>query len=120
MRKLRYIFYLVLSFVFISGCNHLEEGVIVGKHYEPMQQNMMMLPIVISTGKTTTTMMMPFFVTDNEDYVLHIKGIHKGEEIIEEVYTSKECYNRMQNGDSWTKTYYCSFSDDNNTKERRD
>jgi len=115
-----YTLYAVLACVFLVGCNHLNEGTVVGKHYEPMQQNMMLMPMVMSNGKTTTTMMIPYFVTDNEDYVLHIKGTYKGEEVIEQVYTSKECYEKMQNGDTWTKTDYCSFSDNNNTKERRD
>ena len=118
--KLSYALCTLLGCVILIGCNHLEEGTVVNKHYEPMEQNLVMMPLIISNGKTTTTMMIPYFVTDNEDYVLHIKGIYKGEEVIEQVYTSKECYEQMQNGDKWKKTQYCSFSDDNNQKERRD
>lgn len=116
----RYAFYTLLGCVILTGCNHLEEGTVVNKHYEPMEQNLVVMPLIMSNGKTTTAMMIPYFVTDNEDYVLHIKGIYKGEEVIEQVYTSKECYEQMQNGDKWTKTQYCSFSDNNNQKERRD
>lgn len=118
--KLSYALYTLLGCVILIGCNHLEEGTVVNKHYEPTEQNLVIMPLIMSNGKTTTTMMIPYFVTDNEDYVLHIKGIYKGEEVIEQVYTSKECYEQMQNGDKWTKTQYCSFSDNNNQKERRD
>ena len=116
----RYALYTLLVCVILTGCNHLEEGTVVNKHYEPMEQNLIVMPLIISNGKTTTTMMIPYFITDNEDYVLHIKGIYKGEEVIEQVYTSKEYYEQMQNGDRWKKTQYCSFSDNNNQKERRD
>ena len=116
----RYVLYMVLGCVILLGCNHLEEGTVVNKHYEPMEKNLIIMPLVTSNGKTTTTIMMPYLVTDNEDYVLHIKGIHKGEEVTEKVYTSKGCYESMKNGDKWVKTQYCSFSDNNNTKERRD
>jgi hypothetical protein len=118
--KLSYALYTLLGCVILTGCNQLEEGTVVDKHYEPMEQNLVLMPLVMSNGKTTTTTMIPYFVTDNEDYVLHIKGIYRGEEVIEKVYTSKECYEQMQNGDKWTKTQYCSFSDNNNQKERRD
>ncbi len=116
----RYVFYALLGCILLMGCNHLEEGTVVNKHYEPMEQNLVFIPLVMSNGKTTTTTLIPYFVTDNEDYVLHIKGVYKGEEVIEKVYTSKECYESMQNGDGWVKTQYCSFSDNNNSKERRD
>jgi hypothetical protein len=99
-----YAYYTLLACVFLLGCNHLEEGTVVGKHYKPMQQNMVLMPTIISNGKIIITVMIPYFVTDNEDYVLHIKGTYKGEEVIEQVYTSKECYEQMQNGDKWTKT----------------
>lgn len=118
--KLSYAIYTVLACVLLASCNHLEEGEVIGRHYEPTTQNMMILPMTISTGKTVSVIMIPYFVTDYEDYVLHIKGIHKGEEVTEEVYVTKECYNRLQNGGTWHKDNDCSFSDDNNTKERRD
>lgn len=119
-KLISYTLYTLLGCVILLGCNHLEEGTVVNKHYEPMEKDLVVMPLIMSNGETTTTMMIPYLVTDNEDYVLHIKGIYKGEEIIEQVYTSKECYENMQNGDSWTKTKYCSFSDNNNQKERRD
>lgn len=120
MKKLSYVFYLVLVSVLFASCNHLEEGEVIGKHYEPTTQDMMIMPMIISTGKTTTTIMIPYFVTDYEDYVLHVKGIHKGKEVVEQVYVTKECYNSIQNGSTWYNDDNCSFSDDNNTKERRD
>lgn len=98
----------------LFSCNHLEEGEVVGKHYEPYNEYIMMMPITISTGKTTSTMMIPYFIQDNEDFVLHVKGEYKGKERIEEVYVSKACYTQMQNGDRWYKTEDCSFSDNNN------
>ena len=117
--KLSYALYTVLACVLLISCNHLEEGIVVGRHYEPTEQNMVIMPLIMSNGKTTTTMMIPYFVTDYEDYVLHIKGVYKGEEVIEQVYVTKDCYERLQNGGTWYKDDSCSFSDDNNTKERR-
>ncbi len=118
--KLSYAIYIVLACVLFTSCNHLEEGEVIGRHYEPTTQNIMILPLIMSNGKTKTTMMIPYLVTDYEDYVLHVKGLYKGEEVIEQVYVTKECYNNLQNGGTWYKDDNCSFSDDNNTKERRD
>jgi len=117
MKKLISLLIICIS---LTSCNHLEKGEVIGRHYEPTTQDMLILPLVISTGKTTTTMMIPYYVTDYEDYVLHIKGVHKGKEIIERVYVTKECYNNLKDGAKWYKDDTCSFSDDNNTKERRD
>ena len=111
--------YVLLVVVFLQSCNKLEKGTVVNKHYEPERTYLQMMPIVISNGKTTTTMLIPYYITDNEDYVLHVKGYYKGEEIKEEVYVTKECYNSLQNGDLWLKTDDCSFSDINNDKRRK-
>lgn len=118
--KLRATAHALLICVILTGCNRLEEGVVVDKHYEPTEQIVTILPLVMSTGTSVTTIMMPYTMIDNEDYVLHIKGVYKGKEVVEQVYTSKECYEQMRVGDRWTKTQYCSFSDNNNVKERRE
>jgi hypothetical protein len=55
----RYVLYMVLGCVILLGCNHLEEGTVVNKHYEPMEKNLIIMPLVTSNGKTTTTIMLP-------------------------------------------------------------
>jgi hypothetical protein len=92
---------------------------VIDKHYEPKRTSLRMIPMVRSNGKTTTTILLPYYITDNEDYVLHVKGSYKGEEIKEKVYVTKECYNSLQNGDLWLKTENCSFRDINNERRRK-
>jgi len=111
---------ILICSILISSCNHLDKGEVIGRHYEPTNQQLIVMPLTISTGKSMTVMMIPYFVTDYEDYVLHIKGTHDGEEVVEEVYVTRSCYNSLKDGSIWYKDDNCSFSDDNNTKERRD
>jgi len=107
---------LILLFILLIGCNEIDKGIVVGKRYEPTQTYTTIIPLVISTGKSVTTIMIPYVITDNEDYILKVKD----NEIVREVYVSKQCYEKLDTGDVWIKDSDCSFSDNNNTKIRKD
>mgnify|MGYP003635852840 CR=1 FL=1 len=112
-KLLSYIIYSVLAVV-MASCNHLEEGVVVSKRYEEATQHLMLIPVTV--GKTT--IIQQYWVYDSEDWVIKIKGVHEGEIEYESVYVTRECYEALEKGNLWIKTESCSYSDDNNTKER--
>tara|TARA_R110000772_G_C12925962_1_gene399088 strand:+ start:132 stop:491 length:360 start_codon:yes stop_codon:yes gene_type:complete len=111
--KLSYAIYIVLTVV-MASCNHLEEGIVVSKRYEEPTQNLMLIPMTV--GKTT--IMQQYWVYDSEDWVITIEGVHEGEIEYESVYVTRECYEALEKGNLWIKTESCSYSDNNNTKER--
>ena len=45
--------------------------------------------------------------------------MYDGEEYVEDIYVTQECYNELVLGGNWVLDQRCSFSDTNNTKERQ-
>ena len=104
----------------LFGCkNKLKEGYVVDKWYEPESSYMIMIPITISDGKNRTTVYQYYWIEDNEDWGVKIKGIYKGDEKTERVYVSKQQYECLQTGSHLVIGKDCSFSDDNNNKTAR-
>lgn len=104
----------------LSGCkNVLKEGDVVEKWYKPTTKYMIYQPIIISDGKTTTTIPMYYWVTDNEDWCVKIKGTYKGKDKTETVYVSPQQYECLQVGNHLVLGKDCSLSDDNNTQVER-
>lgn len=108
------IIFIMVAMVMLS-CNHLEKGTVLKKEYEPKRSYVSFIPMII--GKVTT--LIPYVITDNEDFVLTVEGEYNGEIVHENVYVTKKCYEQMQAGSLWTKDETCSFTDSNNSKERR-
>lgn len=110
MKKFLYILLLLFS---VSSClPKIDSGKIVAKHYEPEMFYMTYTPVIAGTN----IVMMPQYHIDREDYVLHVKGIYNDKEIVQRVYTTKECYNSYKLGDKWIKSKNCEFRDFNNHK----
>jgi hypothetical protein len=102
---------LLIIISLLMACNHLKQGKIVNKHYEPTRTYTMLMPTVI--GKTT--ILIPYIMHDDEDWVLTVEGVYDGEMRTENVYVSPQCY-RQNIVEYWTKDQDCSYTDDNNTK----
>lgn len=96
-----YIFLIFL--IFLSSCGkHLEKGIIVNKQYEPSKDHIYLMPMPSYSGKTTTIIMIPYLVHDNEDFLIQVEGIKKGDSTKskEWIYVSKKCYNSSYIGDT--------------------
>ncbi len=117
MNKAVIILYVVA--LLFCGCNKLKEGKVLSKHYEPETQYMMLMPVCVSTGKSMITVMIPYWITDNEDWVVEIEGVHDGERVVESVYVSQKQYWCLREGSHLTLGDDCSEEDENNTKEER-
>ena len=111
--------YLSIMLILLIGCNHLKEGEVLSKHYEPTNSYMMLVPIIISSGKNTSTVMIPHYVTDYEDWVVEIEGTYNGEKRTENIYITKEQYKCLQKGSYFKLDSDCSTEDENNQKEKR-
>lgn len=123
IKRTHFAIYALLAVVLLGawGCNGITEGEIVEKWYEPEEQYLMMMPMVISTGKTTTTIMIPYWIYDGEDYCIKIKGVNKkGKEKFKTVYVRGKRWEKLQKGQYFCIDGNCSEEDFTYEKERRD
>jgi len=99
----------------------INEGEVYAKEYEPARTQLIMTPMIVSTGKTTITTMTPMYVYDDEDYVIHI---HKFNEETQEFdtntfYTDNVTYNQINVGDWFVYDEELYTADDPDIKKRK-
>lgn len=108
---------LIISILFLAGCaNKLKEGYVIEKWHEPRTEYMMLMPMVISDGKSVTTIYTPYWIVDNEDWVVKIRGKYKGKVIEESVYVGEKQYECLSVSSHLKINEDCSTDDLNNTK----
>jgi len=106
----------ILIVLLVTSCNHLTEGTVIGKKYEPLNSYTTLIPLVMSTGKTTVIIMTPYLVVDGEDFIVEIDGLYRGEHRTEYVYVSKKEYECLNIGSRFVVGEDCSTDDTNNTQ----
>ena len=91
----------ILIALLCSGCGaKLEYGEVVAMNIEPESNQLVLIPMTISTGKTTTTIMQQYWIFDDEDFVLTIRGHDEdGEIVTENWYVTKAEYEKTAIGD---------------------
>jgi len=72
----------------------ITEGIVTELEYMPEDNDVIMMPIVISNGKTTTTMMTPTYIHHDEAFRVVIKD---GKET-EDFYVDKKTYKQLKVG----------------------
>jgi hypothetical protein len=103
-----------------SGTPKLDEGRVVGMRYEPANTQVMMMPVVISNGRTTTTMIVPYYIYDDEDWVLTVTGtLENGKQRTEDWYISRSAYESLEIGDEVCTTDCGASRNDPHRKERK-
>lgn len=66
---------ILLSALSCAGCGaKLEYGEVVSMNVEPESNQLILVPMMISSGKTITTIMQQYWVFDDEDFVLTVRG----------------------------------------------
>lgn len=96
----------LLAGFFGAGCGGIDSGTVVKHEYQPEHTYFMMMPIqtgsICSGNPPTCTPiygMFPFWIHDDEDYVLHLRdGDKKGS-----VTVSREVYEATKDGDHYGK-----------------
>lgn len=91
---------LLLILTFTACSNQLSEGEIISKRYEPERTFVMLVPMIYSCGNNcTSTMMIPYWVHDDEDYVITVSGYDKsGHQLTEEWFVDKQTYEAAETG----------------------
>lgn len=112
---MKYLLFLSILMCSAVGCkNKLKEGNIVSKWYEPASTTVIVIPITMTDGKNTSVMMVPYFIIDNEDWVIKIQGKYNGKIIDENVYVSQKQFDCVSIGNHFILTKDCSTEDNNN------
>ena len=118
MKKILFVSIFAILLCFAS-CKKMRYGNITEMWYEPESHNLIMMPIVISTGKTTMRSVVPMMVYDNEDWCIKVRGVSiKGDTITRTYYIPKESYDTMRIGKFICVDGQCD-EDTNNKKVRQ-
>lgn len=116
---MKHLYLLLISSLLMLAlsCTQITEGTVVNKHYEPASESLILMPTTISDGKSSTTIYNTFWVMDNEDWVITIKGVTEdGTPVTQRFYVSQAQYNCLKKGDYFSVTKDCSTKDNNNSK----
>ena len=82
----------IICLVFLAGCDRIERGNIVSKHYEPKKVTTSMILV----GQV----MVPTTSIDDEDWVIMVKGkTKKGKVVTKRVEVTQVFYNSAKVGD---------------------
>lgn len=119
--------YLVLFLTFallISLCacgNKLTEGEVYGKEFKEARTQVMMIPIVYSNGKTTTTRIIPYMYYYPDRWIIRIREPNgDGTYMTDEYYTTKEIYDSVNIGDTFSYDPDRDFENEPYTRERQE
>ena len=119
--------YLVLFLTFalrisLCGCGHkLTEGEVYDKEFEEATTQVMLIPIVISTGKTTTTSVVPYVYYYPDRWIIRIREPNgDGTYTTDRYYTTKEIFDSVNIGDTFSFDPDRDFENEPYTRERQE
>lgn len=115
LKSFKKVAVVLCMFFTLAACNKLDKGTVTQKWYEP--ETIYVQYMYIYNGKDM--IMIPYIVVDAEDYCVKIKGTYKGKERSETVYVPATTYDCLNIGSTLVVGKDCSFSDNNNTKEKQ-
>ena len=111
----------VLLMFLLCSCGHkLTEGEVYGKEFMPARTQVVLIPFVRSNGKTTTTTIIPYVYRYPDRWLIKIrepKG--DGTYITDEYYTSKEVYDSVNIGDTFSYDPDRDYENEPYTRERQ-
>lgn len=122
MKKYLVIFLVFALLIFLCGCGHrLTEGEVYDKEFRSASTQVMMIPIVISNGKTTTTSIIPYMYYYPDRWIIRIREPNgDGTYMTDEYYTTKEIYDSVNIGDTFSYNPDRDFENEPYTRERQE
>lgn len=104
MKSYIYQTVVIMLYLFIAACKAMipENGVVVGKQYEPEYALIEIVPTPVATGITKIQVLTPYFIYDNEDWVLVVESTQDNKVKKVKIYTTEEIFNSYQIGDPYT------------------
>jgi hypothetical protein len=112
---------MILLLVSTCACGHkLTEGEVYDKEFMPARTQVMMIPIVHSNGKTSTTTIIPYVYYYPDRWLIRIREPNgDGTYITDEYYTSKEVYDSVNIGDTFSYDPDRDFENEPYTRARQ-
>lgn len=105
----------------LCGCSDkLTEGEVYEKEFKKAETNVRLIPFVISNGKTTITRLIPYVYSYPDRWIIKIRepngdGTYK----TATYYTSKEVYDSINIGDTFSYVSGRDFENEPYTRERQ-
>jgi hypothetical protein len=119
--------YLVLFLTFallfsICGCGHkLTEGEVYDKEFKEARTQVMVVPIVHSNGKSTYITTIPYVYYYPDRWIIRIREPNgDGTYVTDEYYTTKEVYDSVNIGDTFSYDPDRDFENEPYTRERQE
>lgn len=105
----------IILILFLISCSNLKEGEIYKKEFTPKHTQMILMPIIISTGKTTMTSLVPMWFYFPDSYSVGIKKYNEEKKEYETrtIYIDKNVYELVNIG-NWYKV--CDYDCDEPVK----
>jgi hypothetical protein len=108
------VFTILCLLLMVVGCGEkLESGEVYEREFREAYTQMVIIPMIVSTGNSTTTMMIPYFFHYPDRWVIKIRqwDYTKGEYITATYFVTEEVYDNHDIGD------YYNFDPKTATKE---
>ena len=121
VKKCLVLFLVFLLLISLCSCGHkLTKGEVYDKEFMPASTRVMMIPVVSSNGKTTTTTIIPYVYYYPDRWLIKIREPNgDGTYITDEYYTSKEVYDSVNIGDTFSYDPDRDFENEPYTRERQ-
>jgi hypothetical protein len=101
MKKIKTFFGYILLVVAISSCcRPIDKGKIISKRYEPFRTYYYTSTVMVGKVPIMTTQL----GTDDEDWIITVKGIVEKDTIIQEFYITQSYYNSISIGDNFYRS----------------
>lgn len=122
MKKYLVLFLTFALLVSLCGCGHkLTEGEVYDKEFKGAITQVMIVPVVISDGNTTSTTMIPYMYYYPDRWIIRIREPNgDGTYVTDEYYTTKEVYDSVNIGDTFSYDPYRDFENEPYTRERQE
>lgn len=122
MKKYLVLFLTFALLISLCACGHkLTEGEVYDKEFKEARTLVMMIPIVHSNGKTTTTHIIPYMYYYPDRWIIRIREPNgDGTYLTDEYYTTKEVYDSVNIGDTFSYDPDRDFENEPYTRERQE
>lgn len=120
MSKLKRLLAVSVSLMMLCGCGKkLTEGEVYEKNFTEAHSQVLMLPLVHSTGKSMYTTMIPYIRYYPDTYSIGIRDFQDDKWVTETYYVSEEVYNEVEIGDMFKYEKGRDFEEAPYTQERQ-
>lgn len=121
VKKFLILFLILVLLISLNGCGKkLTEGEVYEKEFREATTQVRVIPVVSTNGKTTRTTIIPYIYRYPARWIIRIREPNgDGTYITAEYYTTKEIYDSVNIGDTFSYDPDRDFENEPYTRERQ-